>query len=94
MLAQEGAALESVGSAGCEVGCCWVPPSLCSLLSTPMKGEVGRRGEGCANVAPACLSLPSIPREGEMLRQGEGCRVIAESFDHPAAPSAQGGGSR
>jgi hypothetical protein len=89
MLAQEGTALENVGSAGSGIGCCWVPPSLHSLSTTPMQGEVGRLGEGRASVAPACLDMPSTPEEGEAWGRGVGCSAI--SFDRPAAPPARWG---
>ncbi len=82
--------MESVGLAGSGKDCCWIPPPLHSLPSTPVKGEA-RRGEGCTGVFPACLSIPSTPREGEALWRGVGWR--AEFIDRPAAPSAQGEGA-
>jgi hypothetical protein len=84
------------GSAGSMVGCCWVPPPLFSLPSTPVNGEVGRQGEGRDGLAPACMSMLFTPGKGKALRQGVGCCVVAESsaFDRPAAPSARGGGGR
>jgi hypothetical protein len=90
-LAHEGAAVESVGSVGSGIDCCWFPPSLHSLPSTPVKREARRRGEGWTSVLPACPGMPSTPREGEALRRGVGWR--AEFVDRPAAPSAWGEGA-
>ncbi len=89
-LAHEGIAAESVGLAGSEKDCCWIPPSLHSLPSTPVKGEA-RRGLGCTGVFPACLGMPSTSREGESQWRGVGWR--AKSIDRPAAPSARGEGA-
>jgi hypothetical protein len=82
--------VESVGLAGSEKDCCWIPPSLHSLPSTPVKGEA-RRGVGCTGVFPACLCMPSTPREGEAQWRGVGWR--AKSVDRPAAPRGEGAGS-
>jgi hypothetical protein len=93
-LAQEGATLESEGSAGSMVGCCWVPhPPVQPAISSYEGGGGGRRGEGRNSIAPACLSLLSTSKEGEALRQGVGCFIVAESFNSPVAPSAWGEGA-
>jgi hypothetical protein len=62
--------MESEGLAGTMVGCCWIPPSLFTLPSTPMKEEVGRQGEGCNSVAQACLIMLSSPGDEEALGAG------------------------
>jgi hypothetical protein len=59
MLAQDGAAQESKGSAGGVGWCCWVSTTLASLPSTPIEGEAGRHEEGLACVVPASRYLPS-----------------------------------
>jgi hypothetical protein len=79
--------VESVGLAGSEKDCCWIPPSLHSLPSTPVNGET-RRGEVCTGMFPACRGMLSTPREGEALWRGVGWH--AKSVDRPVAPSAQG----